>query len=68
MYFNKHSFVQEALENYEVKKNADQTSKKNKFEVFDTKSSTSTNNDPGDPQKKEKKKEKKKKTMVISQQ
>ena len=45
MYFNKHSFVQEALENYEVKKNADQTSEKNKFEVLDTKPLTNTNND-----------------------
>ena len=45
MYFNKHSLVQEALENYEVKKNAVQTSEKNKFEVLDTKPLTSTNND-----------------------
>ena len=45
MYFNKHSFMQEALENYEVKKNADQTSKKNKFEVLDTKPLTNTNKD-----------------------
>ena len=45
MYFNKHSLVQEALENYEVKKNAGQTSEKNKFEVLDTKSLTNTNND-----------------------
>ena len=45
MYFNKHSLVQEALENYEVKKNTVQTSKKNKFEVLDTKPLTSTNND-----------------------
>ncbi|XP_050254903.1 uncharacterized protein LOC126700757 [Quercus robur] len=35
----------EALENYEVKKNAVQTSEKNKFEVLDTKPLTSTNND-----------------------
>ena len=33
------------MENYEVKKNADQTSKKNKFEVLDTKPLTNTNND-----------------------
>ena len=33
------------MENYEVKKNADQTSEKNKFEVLDTKPLTSTNND-----------------------
>ncbi|KAL0006996.1 hypothetical protein SO802_008498, partial [Lithocarpus litseifolius] len=35
----------EALENYEVKKNANQTSQKNKFEVLDKKPLTSTNND-----------------------
>ncbi|KAL0005882.1 hypothetical protein SO802_013443 [Lithocarpus litseifolius] len=35
----------EALENYEIKKNADQTSQKNKFEVLDKKQLTSTNND-----------------------
>ena len=45
MYFNKHSLVQEALENYKVKKNAGQTSKKNRFEVLDTKPITNTNND-----------------------
>ena len=45
MYFNKHSLVQEALENYEVKKNAVQTFEKNKFEILDTKPLTSTNND-----------------------
>ena len=33
------------MENYEVKKNAVQTSEKNKFEVLDTKPLTSTNND-----------------------
>ena len=33
------------MENYEVKKNAVQTSEKTKFEVLDTKPLTSTNND-----------------------
>ena len=45
MYFNKHSLVQEALENYEVKNNIVQTSKKNKFKILDTKPLTSTNNE-----------------------
>ena len=45
MYFNKHSLVQEALENFEVKKNTYQTSEKNKFEALDTKPLTNTNKD-----------------------
>ena len=45
MYFNKYSLVQEALENFEVKKNTYQTFEKNKFEALDTKPLTNTNKD-----------------------